>query len=32
VVVPSPVHYDRAGRRVIDPSWQETMYRMIQAD
>lgn len=32
VVVPSPVHYDRAGRRVIDPSWQETMYRMIQAE
>jgi hypothetical protein len=32
VVVPSPVHYDRAGRRVIDPSWQETMYQMIQAE
>jgi hypothetical protein len=32
VVVPSPVHYDRAGRRVIDPSWQETMYQMIEAD
>jgi hypothetical protein len=32
VVIPSPVHYDRAGRRVIDPGWQETMYRMIQAE
>jgi hypothetical protein len=32
IVVPSPVHYDRAGRRVIDPSWQETMYQMIQAE
>jgi hypothetical protein len=27
VVIPSPVHYDRAGRRVIDPSWQESLYR-----
>jgi hypothetical protein len=32
VVVPSPVHYDRAGRRVIDPSWQEQMYRMIREE
>jgi hypothetical protein len=32
IVVPSPVHYDRAGRRVVEPGWQETMYRMIQAE
>jgi hypothetical protein len=32
VVVPSPVHYDRAGRRVVDPDWQYTLAQMIQAD
>jgi hypothetical protein len=30
VVVPSPVHYDRAGRRVIDPGWQDDLARIVR--
>jgi hypothetical protein len=32
VVVPSPVHYDRAGRRVLEPGWQETLTQIVQAE
>jgi hypothetical protein len=32
VVVPSPVHYDRGGRRVIDPGWQDELARIVQQE
>jgi hypothetical protein len=32
VVVPSPVHYDRAGRRVIDPGWQDTLAQIVRSE
>ncbi|MDR3249221.1 MAG: hypothetical protein LBT39_10605 [Treponema sp.] len=32
VVVPSPVHYDRAGRRVIDPGWQDELARIVRQE
>jgi hypothetical protein len=32
VVVPSPVHYDRAGRRVIEPGWQDTLAQIVRSE
>jgi hypothetical protein len=32
VVVPSPVHYDRAGRRVIEPGWQDTLTQIVRSE
>jgi hypothetical protein len=32
VVVPSPIHYDRAGRRVVDPDWQDTLAQIVRSE